>query len=184
MNDEGKARMMVIDESGPAKTVEQAVEAQAQKPKRVEVPPAAQKKALREFKEWKHQLIDMIKRESSISWSVQDSGVVYQFVLPAKLVKLVWNTTIKERVKMEERRQVEGAVERAIKGLQGEVNGAVGQIVDLRREAAQRTLDHLANHPPFAGEQEGHAEASEPPQAEDKAEEQDAPVEEPAVQPV
>lgn len=186
---EHKPNLTLIDESSDAKqTVEGAVEKQTQPQQKhvVPIPPQAQRKALREFKEWKHQLADMIRKKSTIAWSVQGGKLVYHFVLPSDLVKLVWNTTIRERVKLEELKGAEGAVERAIDTLRKEVDGAVEQIVEKRRdaetEAVRRTLEHLANHPPFAAAQEDHASTSEPPaQEEAQAERKDAPVEEPAL---
>lgn len=122
---------------------------------RVKVVPASkrQKQAMREFKDWKRTLADMIRRGSSLVWAADGT---YQFVLPPRLVKLVWTTTIKERVKLEvikRRREQEeakrldpddiptdpggasiedAATVAAVSSIQAEVDAAVSSIVEQR----------------------------------------------------
>lgn len=77
-----------------------------------------------EFKEWKKQLVGMIKAGSQVEFG---NAGTYQFILPPALVKLVWTTTIKERARYEQ--QVLGATEqeaqhRAVKSIQDEAADA------------------------------------------------------------
>lgn len=57
-----------------------------------------QKKMMREFREWKSELCSIINRNSQ---AVINRDGTYQFILPSRLVKLIWATTIKERIRTE-----------------------------------------------------------------------------------
>jgi hypothetical protein len=70
--------------------------------------------ALRELKEWKKTLIKAIQTQSRL---VFDKKGEWSFILPTVIVKLVWNTTIKERIKYEESKSAEGATKRAVESL-------------------------------------------------------------------
>lgn len=91
--------------------------------------PTAQenRKALSEFREWKQALQTMIRREASLKWQI---GGRYSFVLPSRLVKLVWIATLKERIKLELSKggTEEEATRRAMAQIQQEVATAVGKI--------------------------------------------------------
>lgn len=100
---------------------------------RVRIPQREHRKALREFKEWKHTLAEILRREARIVWTARDGRVIYQFVLPAKLVRLVWGTTIDERIKLEMARQPEGAARRAVEQIRAEVEEVVAARVALAR---------------------------------------------------
>ena len=130
---EGRPNLVLVDEAA------EVVNAEAVQPKPTpeqEQPapqvaqlsalsPALRKKVQREFKEWKAELQEIIRRGASISLSMRGGSLTYQFVLPPRLVKLVWSTTIKERVQMERLRQQEGAELRAVDGIRQEVDAAV-----------------------------------------------------------
>jgi len=58
-----------------------------------------QKKMMREFREWKAELCTIINRNSQ---AIINRDGSYQFILPSRLVKLIWATTIKERIKTEQ----------------------------------------------------------------------------------
>ena len=91
------------------------------------------RKAILEFREWKSELVRMIKEGAALVFGPDGA---YQFVLPPRLVKLVWDTTIKERVRME-RKQGEGAEVRAIDALRQEVNETVArELKDERNTTA------------------------------------------------
>jgi hypothetical protein len=55
------------------------------------------KQALIEFKEWKKGLCEIINKQSKL---VFNKNGTYQFIIASKMVKLVWATTIKERIKI------------------------------------------------------------------------------------
>jgi hypothetical protein len=61
-------------------------------------PKALNAKAHKEFKDWKRALCDMITRESSLEINRDGS---YAFLLPPRLVKLVWEVMIRERMRVE-----------------------------------------------------------------------------------
>lgn len=60
------------------------------------IPPAIRKKVLLEFKAWKAELLNIVKSGSRIVFNPDGT---YQFILAPRLVKLVWRTTIQERIK-------------------------------------------------------------------------------------
>jgi hypothetical protein len=52
-------------------------------------------KARKEFKAWKAELIKWVRTESMLEFCSDGS---YRFIIPSKIVKLVWATTIEQRV--------------------------------------------------------------------------------------
>lgn len=76
----------------------------------------------KEFKDWKQTLVTMIHDGSRIQIN-RDGSVSY--ILPPKIVKLVWITTIKERVNMFEQQGSETPVKDAFDALRGEVAQAI-----------------------------------------------------------
>jgi hypothetical protein len=83
-----------------------------------------QKKAKAEFKEWKDELCTIIKRQSKLIFNKNGS---YQFILPSRLVKLVWSTTIQERIRAEmvhNKLSAEDARKKALTKLREEVEKA------------------------------------------------------------
>lgn len=144
MSKERKGELVVLDEAREykMKLEDAAAEAEAAdkpdegaQPKRghFTVPPAAQRQAQKEFREWKRELMDMVRREATISWTLTKQGLVYQFVLPPRLVKLVWSTTLKERIKLERMKGPDGAERRAVESIRSEVDGAVAAVQDLEK---------------------------------------------------
>jgi hypothetical protein len=118
---------------------------------RLRVQTSLHKQALREFKAWKHTLSEILRREARMAWGVRGEKPYYQFVLPAKLVRLVWATTINERVKMEMRRQPEGAPQRVMEQLRAEIADVVERVV--KQEPEREVPDEVAH----AGDDRGVA---------------------------
>ncbi len=82
------------------------------------------RKADSEFKEWKKELCKIVNNQSRLIFNRDGT---YQFILPSRLVKLVWSTTLQERIKAElagEAVSLEDAKGRAINRLKEEMNQA------------------------------------------------------------
>ena len=103
------------------------------------------KQITHEFKQWKKQLIEMIKSGSRL---VPGPNHSYQFLLPPALVKLVWSTTIQERARYQEQvlgLEPEEAVKVAVEGLRKEVTEAQAELQTAEDEKAK--IIEQANHP-------------------------------------
>lgn len=107
----------------PEKQKEMAKRGHQVKGALVEMEQEHKKQIHREFKQWKRMLVNMIRTGARI---VTGAGGKYQFLLPPALVKLVWSTTIQERIKHQQARGLEGdeAVKAAQEGLRNEVDEA------------------------------------------------------------
>jgi len=90
---------------------------------------AQQRKMHEEFRRWKESLVSMITRGARI---VQYRDGSYQFLLPSKLVKLVWQVTLKERVRLAVQ---EGKLPSdAIKSMREELTQAANQIAEAENK--------------------------------------------------
>lgn len=94
------------------------------------------RQALGELKQWKAELCKIIAG-ANLEFNKDGS---YQFILPSRLVKLVWATTIKERVKVELVYGVtpEQAKSRAMAKLIAEVEEAHSEMVSQPKQEAEQ----------------------------------------------
>ena len=77
-------------------------------------------KHTKDFTKWKAALREMINKESQCI--ITEDGQSASFILPRRLVKLVWEVTIRERIKAEVAEHgEEGAAQRAINRLRAEL---------------------------------------------------------------
>jgi len=97
----------------------------------------AQREIEKDFNRWKNELCDMIRNDSSIEQTGEDELI---YLLPRKLVELVWTTTIHEFVKMEEQENgIEGAAERASSRIKGRLQALADQMVTPEVVADEET---------------------------------------------
>jgi len=113
-----------------------------------------QKQARQEFKDWKKSLMEIVRTGSQLVFRADGS---YQFVLPPRLVKLVWSTTIKERVVLERKqRGEEGAEQRAMAAIKEEVAQATAGAMALLDEQEKANAPAPRHEPePGAGPADG-----------------------------
>ncbi len=79
-------------------------------------------KVLAEFKSWKTYLKKLIDTRSKLEIAQDGKGT---FILPAEIVKLVWKTTIEQRIAIEKSRgevDVKEATKKAMHGLQEDIS--------------------------------------------------------------
>ena len=76
---------------------------------------------MREFRQWKEDLKVLVDTRAKIE--VLPSGEA-KFILPAELVKLVWLTTIKQRIAVEAARKPDGAFDRAMESIRSDLTTA------------------------------------------------------------
>ena len=114
-----------------------------------------QKKAKAEFKEWKAELCKIINQQSQLVFNRDAS---YQFILPSKLVKLVWSTTLQERIKAAKLAGAKDATEAkkaAIEKLRQELDQAHQQFTQKQEETeANVATDEAAKEQAEREEQE------------------------------
>lgn len=95
---------------------------------------ARQRAIHEEFNQWKEALVNMITRGARL---VLYRDGRYEFVLPTKLVTMVWQVTMRERIKMA---IAEGGSPRdAITKLRDEFERATRDVLDARERAKRKT---------------------------------------------
>ena len=95
----------------------------------------------REFKKWKQQLREMINKGAKIQWGEQDGNTTYTFILPRELVKVVWTSTIQERINAEKAEfGEEGAIARALERLANEVDVTSLELMGVADPAVREQL--------------------------------------------
>jgi len=101
------------------------------------IPPKVKRQMLAEFKRWKKHLHDLIDRGSQLQVNAQTFE--YQFILPTQLVKLVWGTTMKERIKAEQANglEKEEAEKEAVRKLRQEMDE--GQQLMMEKGAVEQS---------------------------------------------
>jgi hypothetical protein len=109
----------------------------------------------REFKDWKKTLINMIRSQSRI---VRANDGTVTFLLPPRLVKLVWNTTIKERAAYAAAKGSKNPMRDGLEGLRTEITDAVTRIdtatEEQEKQKQQRDADEEAAAKALAEERE------------------------------
>lgn len=111
------------------------------------------KQAAVDFKDWKKELCNIINNQSRLVFNKDGS---YQFILPSRLVKLVWSTTIQERIK-------------AI------MAGGGVELEDAKGQAIARLRDEMDDaYKEFTGEDEQEEKQSEEDAAKAEQEEREA----------
>lgn len=107
-------------------------------PIRTAIPAALKKQAAKEHRDWKSILIGWINQKSKIQWYGDGS---YQFILPPPLVKMIWQTTLKERIKYVKLQHKgisdkEAAV-KAVESINAELDGTAKTVDVIEQRAAQ-----------------------------------------------
>lgn len=87
----------------------------------------------RQFKAWKDKLCQIIRRESKLAFSPDRTQ--YSFVLPPKVVRLVWQTTIQEKAKL-----LGVQEQQALEQVRNEVDEAVEKVRDAERNTKDGML--------------------------------------------
>lgn len=70
------------------------------------------KKARREFTHWKKEIVNMINKESGM---IENPDGKFSYLLPRRLIKLVWEVMITERLKINQQANPEGDIAQTIK---------------------------------------------------------------------
>jgi len=111
-------------------------------------------KHTKDFKNWKAALRDMINKETQCI--ISDDGKDATFLLPKRLVRLVWEVTIKERIRAEVAQHgEEGAAARAIARLRQEIEQGMGHRLEpAQAEPQQTTTDSNQPEPNLTEGQE------------------------------
>lgn len=109
------------------------------------IPTRLRQHAAREHRDWKNVLKGWIDQKSKIQW-YQDG--TYQFLLPPPLVKIVWQTTLQERIKYIKLKHKgisdKDAAVIAIESVNAELDGTaktvdvIDQSSDIVKEARER----------------------------------------------
>lgn len=95
----------------------------------------------RDFKKWKQQLREMINKGTKIEWGEQEGKTTYTFILPRELVRLVWGSTIQERINAEKAEfGEEGAIARALERLANEVDVTSLELMGVADPAIREQL--------------------------------------------
>jgi len=87
----------------------------------------------KQFKAWKRTLIEIIRSQSRI---VHNQDGIVTFLLPPKLVKLVWNTTIKERAAYAAQQGSDNPIRDGLTRLRDEVDHAVS-LIEQNKESRE-----------------------------------------------
>lgn len=97
------------------------------------------KQANDEFKAWKKELCKIVNTESRL---VMYKTGTWQFILPSRLVKLVWSTTLQERIKAMLAGDVvslEDAKGKALKSIRDEMDQAYAEFIEAPEAQAAKT---------------------------------------------
>lgn len=123
--------------NGAGRVVPMRVPIVGRKKKEPPIPPKLKRQMLAEFKEWKKHLHNLIERGAQLQVNAQTFE--YQFILPTQLVKLVWGTTMKERIKAEQANglEKEAAEHAAVQKLKQEMDE--GQQLMMEKAAVEQS---------------------------------------------
>lgn len=95
---------------------------------RAKVQPLIPKHVIADFRKWKQELIGIIKKGAHVQ---ANPNGTYTYVLPPKLVKLVWGATIKERVAYASSMGEENPTQAALTKLRDEIGEAAEKLSTL-----------------------------------------------------
>ena len=110
-------------------------------------------KAKREFVDWKQSIKRIIDKESELMIDPKTGS--YRFILPKTLISLVWQTTIKERARLEKDPDERERAKKALQKVRAEVDAAAKEVAekgsrvlnteedDQEEQAAKAALDEM-----------------------------------------
>lgn len=103
------------------------------------IPAKLKQQAAREHRDWKNVVKGWVDQKSKIQW-YQDGS--YQFLLPPPLIKLVWQVTLKERIKYIKLKHNgisdKDAAVKAVESINAELDGTA-KTVDVIEQQAEQT---------------------------------------------